>query len=435
MATTENNYVGDGSTVLYNFTFPYLKETDVYASVDDVVTSEYSFANATTLECNAAPASDAKIRIYRNTNDEHMVAEFYAGSAIRAKDLNDDFDQLLYLAQETENIAGDSNVSAEEALRKADEALDTANEAKGIAEDAKTIAEGAETTANNANVTANNALNIANNAQETAERAEGKADAALDAVAAVVPYTPIPDVASIPPNPEDGDRIEVRDSTGIENFSSIQGLPAGFVGDPGLTVRMSYSQADNAWLYIQYVPNDPDARYVTDTEFSPVADKANTALQPGDNISELNNDAGYITSASGGVVTSVNTKTGDVVLTASDVGAATDAQGTLADGALQRTGGTMTGGIASEMKAITGAWNMTAGNLFTAGASAIPNPTVVAGAGTSGLIVLSDVPTSWGSRFKFAAGVPPAPTVFPAIVPFLVQDDNNIFIGSATEVA
>jgi len=61
------------------------------------------------------------------------------------------------------------------------------------------------------------------------------------------------------------------------------------------------------------------------------------ALAPGDDISELNNDSGFITLAEvpASPVTSVNTKIGDVVLTASDVGAATDVQGGKADTALQ----------------------------------------------------------------------------------------------------
>ena len=47
------------------------------------------------------------------------------------------------------------------------------------------------------------------------------------------------------------------------------------------------------------------------------------AVAPGDDVSDLNNNAGYITAADvpDAPVTSVNTKTGDVVLTASDVGA------------------------------------------------------------------------------------------------------------------
>ena len=54
----ENNYVGDGSTVLYSFSFPYIDETDVEVSLDEVVTTEYTLANATTVEFNTAPASD-----------------------------------------------------------------------------------------------------------------------------------------------------------------------------------------------------------------------------------------------------------------------------------------------------------------------------------------------------------------------------------------
>ena len=62
-----------------------------------------------------------------------------------------------------------------------------------------------------------------------------------------------------------------------------------------------------------------------------------SALAAGDNVSELANDAAYITLAEvpSALVSSVNTKTGDVVLSASDVGAATAAQGTKADSAVQ----------------------------------------------------------------------------------------------------
>jgi len=50
---------------------------------------------------------------------------------------------------------------------------------------------------------------------------------------------------------------------------------------------------------------------------------ADTAIQPGANVSELANDAGYITSADipGSPVLSVNGETGEVVLDAADVGA------------------------------------------------------------------------------------------------------------------
>ena len=37
MATTSNSYTGNGSTVDYSFTFPYLKSTDIKVSLDGVV--------------------------------------------------------------------------------------------------------------------------------------------------------------------------------------------------------------------------------------------------------------------------------------------------------------------------------------------------------------------------------------------------------------
>lgn len=82
-----------------------------------------------------------------------------------------------------------------------------------------------------------------------------------------------------------------------------------------------------------------DARvFNNETAISTIGGQAGTAVQPGDNVSGLTNDAGYITSAEVPTagVTSVNGDSGPVVtLDASDVGAATASQGALADSAIQ----------------------------------------------------------------------------------------------------
>ena len=83
MANIQNTYTGDGSTVLFSFTFPYIEESDVYVSVDDVVqtiTTEYTFANATTIEFVTAPTTGAAIRIFRSTSTEDIKSVFFAGS-------------------------------------------------------------------------------------------------------------------------------------------------------------------------------------------------------------------------------------------------------------------------------------------------------------------------------------------------------------------
>ena len=100
-AVTQNNYTQqNNSTVLYNFTFPYLKASDIKVSLDAVDTTAFTLANATTIQLNSVPAVGTKIKIFRETGVDNLTATFYAGSAIKSEDLNDNFTQNLYVTQE-----------------------------------------------------------------------------------------------------------------------------------------------------------------------------------------------------------------------------------------------------------------------------------------------------------------------------------------------
>ena len=106
----QNEYIGDGSTKLYSFTFEYSKQSEVTVSLRDPITkyffpidrSLFTFANPTTIEFSQAPVAEysrtgvqvTNIRVSRTTDLSSMVASFYPGSAIRAQDLNDNFEQL-----------------------------------------------------------------------------------------------------------------------------------------------------------------------------------------------------------------------------------------------------------------------------------------------------------------------------------------------------
>ena len=105
MATTQSTYTGNGSTTNYSFTFEYINEADVKASLDGTVTTDFSLDNATTVAFDTAPASGVNIIIFRDTANDTRAATFFAGSAIKAEDLNANFDQITYVAQETENNA------------------------------------------------------------------------------------------------------------------------------------------------------------------------------------------------------------------------------------------------------------------------------------------------------------------------------------------
>ena len=99
-AVIQNEYTGNNSTTTYSFTFPYLKTSDIKASLDGVDTTAFTLPNATTLQFNTAPGSGAKIKIFRQTSVDNLTATFYAGSAIKSEDLNDNFTQNLFKTQE-----------------------------------------------------------------------------------------------------------------------------------------------------------------------------------------------------------------------------------------------------------------------------------------------------------------------------------------------
>jgi len=103
MATTENNFIGNGSTTDYPFTFEYIERSDVKASINETETTDFTFANATTLSFDTAPANSARIRIFRDTEIDTLRATFFAGSAIKAEDLNNNFTQNNFAVQEIAN--------------------------------------------------------------------------------------------------------------------------------------------------------------------------------------------------------------------------------------------------------------------------------------------------------------------------------------------
>jgi len=108
MATTSNTYTGNGSNKLFSITFSYLNRSDIDVYLNgtlQTITTQYTFANATTIEFVAAPANGAVVLLDRSTDDAALQATFFPGSSVKAADLNDNFDQTLYVVQEINNKA------------------------------------------------------------------------------------------------------------------------------------------------------------------------------------------------------------------------------------------------------------------------------------------------------------------------------------------
>jgi len=100
MAVTQNTYTGNGSTTIYSLSFSYLDKADVKVTVNNVLVTNYIFATASSIQFSTPPSAGAAIRIYRDTDTDQTKATFFAGSAIKAKDLNSNFTQTLYAVQE-----------------------------------------------------------------------------------------------------------------------------------------------------------------------------------------------------------------------------------------------------------------------------------------------------------------------------------------------
>ena len=105
MATTTKEYTGDGSQKNYTFNFPYLKEDDVKVSLNGTLTTEYTLPTATSIQLNTAPANGVTVLIHRKTGIDSASAVYSAGSAYRAKDLNNNVDQSLFFAQEVHDTS------------------------------------------------------------------------------------------------------------------------------------------------------------------------------------------------------------------------------------------------------------------------------------------------------------------------------------------
>ena len=212
MSTTEALRNGDGNTVTFNFPFEYLEESDVKVTVvgepEQIQDTHYSFSSLTEITfVTPPPIGTGNVRIFRETDSTSLRSQFFAGSAIRAQDLNENFNQTLYVSQEVNERFIDTNnavfaadvslggfkitnladgVAAADAVNKSQlDATQNANDATlatavSDAQAAQTAAETAKTSAETAATTASNSATTAGN---NATTASGHADAAAASAA------------------------------------------------------------------------------------------------------------------------------------------------------------------------------------------------------------------------------------------------------------
>ena len=113
MAVTSNLYTAASGSLAgpYSYSFPVIADTDIKVSVDGTVktvTTHYTIDTSNTritFVSGQEPTVGQVVIVYRSTDEDPITNTFVAGSTIRSNELNDNFKQLLYIAQETDNQA------------------------------------------------------------------------------------------------------------------------------------------------------------------------------------------------------------------------------------------------------------------------------------------------------------------------------------------
>lgn len=216
-------------------------------------------ANSATTTANAAAADATAAVSTANTASTNATNAVNTANTASTNATN-----AVNTANTASTNASNAVTTANAADANATTALNNSRESDGAGGYISAISKAntAVSTANTANSTANTASTNASNAVTTANAASATATAAQNAVNAVVLYDSVTNVSSIPGSPSNDDRIEVNDSTGIESFSPLAGMPSGFVGDSTLAVRLKYTTSGSTWNWVDYRAPDPDARYL-----------------------------------------------------------------------------------------------------------------------------------------------------------------------------
>ena len=229
--------------------------------------SAVTTANGAVTTANSANTkSDAAVATANtsNTNSTAAVATANTASAT-ATTASTNASNAVTTANTASTNASAAVTTANAADANATTALNNSRESDGSGgfNTAIDLANGAVTTANTASTNASAAVTTANTADTNATAAVNTANAASAAVSQAVLFTLIANVAAIPGSPSNNDYIEIGNSTGIQSFSPLSGLPSGFIGATGLTVRLRYDSSASSWVFMSYFANDSETRYLT----------------------------------------------------------------------------------------------------------------------------------------------------------------------------
>jgi len=333
---TQNLYVTQEAI---NYSIEAVITADAATAIANAATSTantaLSTANTASTNASAAvtTANTASTNASAAVSTANTASTNASAAVTTANSAASDAATALSTANTALSTANTADTNASTALSTANTAASDATSAVSTANTASTNASAAVSTANTASSNATSAVSTANSALSTA-------NAAASAVANAILYDIVANVAAIPGSPANNDAVEISDSTGIQSFTPLNGLPVGFVGDSGLSVRLVYTTTGLTWNWIQYFPNDPETRYgdAISTNASDIGTLQSDVTTLQGDVTALQGD---VSTVQGDVTTlqgDVSTVQGDITTLQSDVLA-------LDNDKLSLTGGTLTGNV------------------------------------------------------------------------------------------
>lgn len=111
MSYALEQYLGDGSNRNFSVPFPYIATSHVKVRVDSVLKTEntdYTWLNASTIQFVSAPANGVTVEIRRESNRAARLVNHEDASSVTEATLDQDANQLFYVAQEAFDTAQNS---------------------------------------------------------------------------------------------------------------------------------------------------------------------------------------------------------------------------------------------------------------------------------------------------------------------------------------
>lgn len=104
MALASVEYTGNGTTTTFVVSFDYIDVSNITVTLDDVITTAFTWTDSSNIDFNVAPENGVIINISRDSDITQRLVDYADGSNLTEEDLNNQSKQSIFLQQETRDL-------------------------------------------------------------------------------------------------------------------------------------------------------------------------------------------------------------------------------------------------------------------------------------------------------------------------------------------